>query len=728
MTQYPDDIDAPQSPQRHPAAGLDGSPAAESGDALDNSAEESVNGSMKSQSLSAAAAEPIGLLARELMPKRAVSYLRVSTREQAERGGREEGFSIPAQRAANKRKAQTIGAVITKEFVERGVSGTSTRRPALQAMLRYLEDASADGETIDYVIVHKLDRLARNRADDVALNQRFDDLGIRLISTSENIDQTPGGMLLHGIMSSIAEFYSLNLSNEVKKGMGEKARNGGCIGRAPVGYRNTTVDTDGGQAHIAALDPERADLVSWAFTAYATGDYTLKSLAAELNSRGLTVPATARLPERPISIQSLHRLLSNPFYTGQVTYRGALYPGTHQPLTDAQTFQRVQAVLSSKVNGERTIRHPHYLKSTVYCGICGSRLIITEARPKQITYQYFVCLGRHSKKHPECTFRATLTDLIEDEVEGLYQQIQLPPERRQTLEQALRHQLAVMVQDTAQQLRQLTATRRKLEHQQSKLLQAHYEDAISLDVLKREQHRITRSLNTTTQHIEALEHDLEDKEVLITQALDLAQHTATAYHQAPDHIRRMLNQLFFDHVYLVPDQDTNQLTTTATCLPPFDSILRWRATDDVEGTEGAVVERRKSEDAEGAKGPALGNLGETKVTGDEGPASASGAMGRAGPATADEVERDDEVGTTDLVAPRPAHITARSACPDSLEPAETGQNTPVSIQKPTSWDDHDVGLSVVQLVGVAGFEPTTSSSRTKRATKLRHTPCAAQTA
>ena len=554
------------------------------------------------------AADPFAAMSQALTPKRAVSYLRVSTREQAERGGREEGFSIPAQRAANKRKAQTIGAVITKEFVERGVSGTSTRRPALQAMLRYLEDASADGETIDYVIVHKLDRLARNRADDVALNQRFDNLGIRLISTSENIDQTPGGMLLHGIMSSIAEFYSLNLSNEVKKGMGEKARNGGCIGRAPLGYRNTTIDAGGGQAHVAVLDSERADLVAWAFTAYATGEYTLKSLAAELNSRGLTVPATARLPERPISIQSLHRVLSNPFYTGQVTYRGALYPGTHQPLTDTQTFQRVQAVLSSKVNGERTIRHPHYLKSTVYCGICGSRLIITEATPKQITYQYFVCLGRHSKKHPECTFRATLTDLIEDEVEGLYQQIQLPPERRQTLEQALRHQLAVMVQDTEQQLRQLTATRHKLEHQQSKLLQAHYEDAISLDVLKREQHRITQNLNRTTQHIEALEHDLTDKEMLITQALDLAQHTASAYHQAPDHIRRMLNQLFFDHVYLVPDQDTNQLTTTATCLPPFDSILRWRATDDVEGTEG-----------------------ETKVTGGMGSVRISGGAGRAGP-------------------------------------------------------------------------------------------------
>ena len=77
-------------------------------------------------------------LAQELTPRRAVSYLRVSTREQARRGGREEGFSIPAQRAANKRKAMSIGAIIGKEFTEGGVSATTTRRPALQAMLRYL--------------------------------------------------------------------------------------------------------------------------------------------------------------------------------------------------------------------------------------------------------------------------------------------------------------------------------------------------------------------------------------------------------------------------------------------------------------------------------------------------------------------------------------------------------------------------------------------------------------
>ena len=215
---------------------------------LDSSGQVSVNGSMRSTyrnpgafaspAQAQAAVDPFTALAQGLTPKRAVSYLRVSTREQANRGGREEGFSIPAQRDANKKKARSLGAEVVKEFVERGVSGTSTNRPALQEMLKYLEE---EAEQIDYVIVHKVDRLARSRRDDAILNARFEELGIRLISTSENIDQTPGGMLLHGIMSSIAEFYSRNLANEVIKGMKQKVEQGGTPTIAPIGYLNQRV-------------------------------------------------------------------------------------------------------------------------------------------------------------------------------------------------------------------------------------------------------------------------------------------------------------------------------------------------------------------------------------------------------------------------------------------------------------------------------------------------------
>ena len=83
---------------------------------------------------------PMSSFAESLTPKRAVTYLRVSTSEQANKGGQSEGFPIPAQRDANKKKAQSLSAVVAKEFAERGVSGTSTNRPALKAMLRYLEE------------------------------------------------------------------------------------------------------------------------------------------------------------------------------------------------------------------------------------------------------------------------------------------------------------------------------------------------------------------------------------------------------------------------------------------------------------------------------------------------------------------------------------------------------------------------------------------------------------
>lgn len=143
----------------------------------------------------------------------AVTYQRVSTKEQAAKGGRDEGFSIPAQREANARKAESLGARVVAEFVDAGESARSADRPDLQRMLEYITN-----HQVSYCIVHKVDRLARNRVDDVEIHRRLVEAGVTLVSATENIDETPSGMLLHGIMSSIAEFYSKNLATEVTKG------------------------------------------------------------------------------------------------------------------------------------------------------------------------------------------------------------------------------------------------------------------------------------------------------------------------------------------------------------------------------------------------------------------------------------------------------------------------------------------------------------------------------
>lgn len=195
----------------------------------------------------------------------ALLYLRVSTSRQAHRGGEAEGYSLPAQREACTRKASELGASVAGEYVDAGASARSADRDGLQDLLARLADKSQ--AAISYVIVHKLDRLARDRADDVALLLAIRQAGAQLVSVSEQIDETPAGMLLHGIMATMAEFYSRNLSSEAKKGIAEKAKRGGTIGYAPTGYINSTtrvVGDDGVSREIKTVipDPVRAPHIS----------------------------------------------------------------------------------------------------------------------------------------------------------------------------------------------------------------------------------------------------------------------------------------------------------------------------------------------------------------------------------------------------------------------------------------------------------------------------------
>jgi|GEM_PF-2388944 len=292
-------------------------------------------------------------------PSDAVDILRVSSAAQAETDYDREGLSLPAQRNACTRKATSLEASVVGEFVERGESGRSTtRRSALAAMLTRLK-----ARDVDYVVVHKVDRLARKRADDSAILAQIQASGAQLVSVSENIDETPSGMLLHGIMASIAEFYSMNLATEVLKGATEKAKHGGTPYRAPLGYRNVRELVEGREVRTIALDPERAPLIREAFQLYATGDYSQSDLATILEVRGLRTPATASHPAKVVEGKRLSSVLRNPFYIGQVRYRGKVYHGRHPKLIDEATFEQVQTVLAGKrTAGERPSRWQHYLR------------------------------------------------------------------------------------------------------------------------------------------------------------------------------------------------------------------------------------------------------------------------------------------------------------------------------------------------------------------------------
>jgi site-specific DNA recombinase len=532
---------------------------------------------------------------------RALIYVRVSTREQAEMGGEAEGFSIPAQRSACLRKAESLGATVEQEFVDRGESAKTANRPELMNMLRYLQD-----HAVQYVIVHKVDRLARNRADDVAITMAIQKSGAMLVSCSENIDETPSGLLLHGIMSSIAEFYSRNLATEVVKGMKQKAKTGGTVGKAPVGYLHVRRMVDGREVRSVDIDPVRGPLMKWAFEAYATGDWTLRQLLEELTQRGLNSRPGPNKPSGRVSLASFAASLANPYYTGMVTYRGAYYPGKHEPLIGKLLFDRVQNVLIGHNHaGEKQRTYNHYLKGSIFCGQCGSRLGIANSRSGTgKLYDYFFCLGGQRDKH-SCDQSVIRVMKVAHMVEEHYRTVELPAERIEAIREHLQAALSAR-RDEAEAAEHVETLRiNRLTSERKKLLHLHYSDAVPMDLFKQEQERITRELERAHKQLAAVALEFDAIEQNMNRALELARDCHAAYKAADTTIRRLFNQAFFHRLFI---HETGEVTHDL--ADPFkillDPDLPRRLSTISETARTATGRGRTENPSRNAFGPANG--------------------------------------------------------------------------------------------------------------------------
>ena len=451
------------------------------------------------------------------------------------------------------------------------------------------------------------------------INRAFEEAGVRLVSTSENIDQTPGGMLLHGIMSSIAEFYSRNLANEVIKGMGEKARNGGTLGKAPLGYVNVRArDEHGREVRTVELDQQRAPLLRLAFSEYATGNWTVSQLARHLAGLGLDVPATPSKPARPITKGRLHTLLRHPYYKGVVQFQGVEYAGKHEPLVDEEMWQTVQAVLGSHRSGERERMHNHFLKSTVVCGQCGSRLLVQNTKNgKGVLYPYFICARRH-RLH-DCPFRAVLIEVVEAQMQEVYRRLYVSEADRQETERYLLAELERIEGEKDRSVRSLTVRRTSLEDERRRLLQAHYAGAVPLELLKEEQERLGRELAGIQRQLDAYQADAKLVRAHVEQALDLLEDCYRLYMAAPDHLRKQLNQVFFERVLVNPAVDEEGRVIlpgdggddgAGGELPDADDGVRG-AGDEPDGQCGRDGWERSECEAEGAGDKPTGRADET---------------------------------------------------------------------------------------------------------------------
>jgi DNA invertase Pin-like site-specific DNA recombinase len=283
-----------------------------------------------------------------------LAYVRVSTTRQGETG-----VSLSQQRDAITAYAAKFDLNIVSWFEEQETAA-KRGRPIWNKMLRLLRLRNATG-----VIIHKIDRSARNLRDWADLGEMID-AGIEVHFANESLDlNSRGGRLSADIQAVVASDYIRNLREETKKGFYGRVKQGFYPMPAPLGYLNC------GKAKPKEIDEVKAPLIRKAFELYGTSEYDLGRLCVKLSELGLVNRFGKQITDNGLSM-----ILNNPFYMGLIKIKktGDVYEGLHRPLISKVLFEQVQSILRGKVNS-RTQKHEFLFRKIVKCALCGYKLI-----------------------------------------------------------------------------------------------------------------------------------------------------------------------------------------------------------------------------------------------------------------------------------------------------------------------------------------------------------------
>jgi site-specific DNA recombinase len=343
--------------------------------------------------------------------RQAVVYVRVSSKEQER-----EGFSIPAQRKLLAEYAALHGLDIVREF-EDVETAKRAGRVAFGDMVAFLRDCA---ESRPVLLVEKTDRLYRNIKDWVTVADL--DVEVHLVKEGVVLSEhsRSSEKFMHGIRVLMAKNYIDNLSEEVRKGMREKAEQGHWPTVAHIGYVNNS------ETHRIDVDPVRGPLVAKLFDWYAQGDVSLKEVTRLADEAGLTHPRA----HRRLAKSEVHRILRNPIYAGDFLWKGRRYEGRHQPLISKGLFEAVQAVFCS-ANRPRYTKRRHAFAGLVTCGRCGCAMT---AELKKGRYVYYHCTGGRGPCGNSYVREEDLSRLFADAV----RRVQVPAHVADWIAEALR--------------------------------------------------------------------------------------------------------------------------------------------------------------------------------------------------------------------------------------------------------------------------------------------------
>ena len=332
----------------------------------------------------------------KLKDEKAVVYARFSSHSQGEQ-------SIEGQLAAARAYAAARGYTIIHEYIDRAMTGKNDNRDDFQKMLT---DCAKKQFTV--IIVWKVDRFGRNREEITFNKYRAKKHGVRVEYVAENLPDSPEAVILESVLEGMAEYYSLQLSQNIRRGYRENAKK--CKyagGRIPLGYK---LDDN----KMFMVDEETAPIVRLIFKMYAEGK-TIKEVIDHLNAQGLKTSVG-----QPFTKNSLRTVLKNEKYIGIFDFKNGeiRIEGGVPPIVDDTTFLKVQKLLqiNQRAPASKWTRADYLLTGKLFCGSCGSLMTGESGTSKTgAKHNYYLC-GNHKKRNKTCSRKAIRQDWIEEYV------------------------------------------------------------------------------------------------------------------------------------------------------------------------------------------------------------------------------------------------------------------------------------------------------------------------
>jgi site-specific DNA recombinase len=503
----------------------------------------------------------------------AIAYYRVSDRSQVETDYDPEGNSLPAQREFVEETARRLQKTIIGEYIEPGVSALPIdKRPAFREMI----DRIIAQRDVKYVIVYMLNRFARNRYEDAIVGLTLERLGVTVISAKEQIHgNDPSQRMMRGMLAVINQYQSEASSADIKEKLAHKARKGGTIGYAPIGYLNVTEEFEGRKVNTVTVDPERGPYITHIAQLYATGRHSYADIRAIVTEQGLRTRPTKKHPAgTPLSVNSIGKILSDRYYCGYVTHKNIEYKGRHTPLIPEELFQRVQQVLAATGHsGIRRRVHHHPLKGLLWCVRCKKRFILSQNSGNGGTYLYLFCMGRKTHTCDMPYLRLDGPNSVERAVSIHYNTVTLPD--------TIRHQLATLIDEAIQAEQALSHHLRVQLAKKLTQLETREDGLFALigqpewDQTKLNNHmRQLRTEKTNTQRqLSDLDTALDTGREIFLTGLNMLANPRQVYDTGNDDIKTLLTKTIFPKLYLDTDPHGTVTVATTQTAEPFTDIL-----------------------------------------------------------------------------------------------------------------------------------------------------------